>query len=111
MQGKRIIIIKINSFEFQLILFRRYVAAGVFSRCILGSKDCCLDPVVYTRVATMIDWIKQIALGSRSSLGCRKKPVKGRILTTQPKKTKKEGAQKRYFINGLEIIIYDISRI
>ena len=59
----------------------------------------------------MIDWIKQIALGSRSSLGCRKKPVKGRILTTQPKKTKKEGAQKHYFINGLEIIIYDISRI
>ena len=64
----------------------RYVAAGVFSKCILGSKQCCLDPAVYTRVATVIDWIKKIAQGARSSLGCPKKPVKSKISTSLPNK-------------------------
>ena len=34
---------------------------------------------MYTRVATVIDWIKTIAQGARSSLGCPKKPVKSKI--------------------------------
>ena len=54
-----------------------YVAAGVFSKCILDSADCCLDPVVYTRVATLAHWIRENAPGVRSSEGCPMKPVRG----------------------------------
>ena len=62
----------------------RYVAAGVFSKCIMDSSDCCLDPVVYTRVATLAHWIREKAPGVRSSEGCPMKPVRGKICKFKP---------------------------
>ena len=62
----------------------RYVAAGVFSKCVMGSSDCCLDPVVYTRVATLAHWIREKAPGVRSSEGCPMKPVRGKICKFKP---------------------------
>ena len=52
--------------------FYRYIAAGVFSKCILNKQDCCMDPVVYTRVATLQAWIREKASGVRDSKGCPK---------------------------------------
>ena len=52
--------------------FYRYIAAGVFSKCILNKQDCCMDPVVYTRVATLQAWIREKAPGVRDSKGCPK---------------------------------------
>ena len=51
----------------------RYIAAGVFSKCVPNSKGCCLDPVVYTRVASLHHWIRGKAPGVRDSAGCPKK--------------------------------------
>ena len=53
--------------------YYRYIAAGVFSKCVLDSKGCCLDPVVYTRVANLQHWIRGKAQGVRDSAGCPKK--------------------------------------
>ena len=52
--------------------YYRYIAAGVFSKCVPNSKGCCLDPVVYTRVATLQAWIREKAPGVRGSKGCPK---------------------------------------
>ena len=53
--------------------YYRYIAAGVFSKCVPNSKGCCLDPVVYTRVASLHHWIRGKAPGVRDSAGCPKK--------------------------------------
>ena len=50
----------------------RYIAAGVLSKCVLKKMDCCIDPVVYTRVAALQDWIRLKAPGVRDSKGCPK---------------------------------------
>ena len=54
----------------------RFTAAGVFSKCLLSGTDCCIDPVVYTRTATLADWIWEKAPGVSSSAGCPRKPVR-----------------------------------
>ena len=56
-----------------LILHYRYIATGVFSRCMRNATiKCCNDPVVYTRVATLQEWIRKHAPGVRDSAGCPK---------------------------------------
>ena len=50
----------------------RYIAAGVLSKCVLKKMDCCIDPVVYTRVAALQDWVRLKAPGVRDSKGCPK---------------------------------------
>ena len=54
------------------VLYFRYIAAGVFSRCLQDDFKCCKDPLVYTRVATLQDWIRKHAPGVRDSAGCPK---------------------------------------
>ena len=59
---------------------KRYMIAGVLSRCVpateVGSKDCCLDPVVYEGINEEIkSWIWQKAPGVRESMGCPKKKI------------------------------------
>ena len=62
-------------------LCSRYTVAGVFSRCLLDSSDCCIDPVVYTRTtADLKHWIRKHAPGVRDSNGCPKKVVIGLLL-------------------------------
>ena len=42
------------------------------SKCVLKKMDCCIDPVVYTRVAALQDWVRLKAPGVRDSKGCPK---------------------------------------
>ena len=63
---------------------KRYMVAGVLSRCKpateVGSKDCCLDPVVYEGINEEIkSWIWQKAPGVRETIGCPKKKIQSMI--------------------------------
>ena len=62
----------------------RYTTAGVFGKCHMDRADhtaCCRDPVVYTRVANLANWIRDKAPGARSNPGCPKKRVRRKIDT------------------------------
>ena len=65
---------EINTSTSQILV--RFTAAGVFSKCLLSGTDCCIDPVVYTRTATLAAWIWEKAPGVSSSAGCPRKPVR-----------------------------------
>ena len=57
-------------------VFDRYMAAGVFSKCLKNDRSghCCNDPVVYERINGEIKhWIWKIAKGVRETQGCPKK--------------------------------------
>ena len=63
---------------------KRYMVSGVLSRCKpateVGSKDCCLDPVVYEGINEEIkSWIWQKAPGVREAIGCPKKKIQSMI--------------------------------
>ena len=60
-------------YRIDLISIGRYMAAGVFSNCVLAN-GCCVDPVTYERIDDeMKNWIWKKAPGVRESRGCPKK--------------------------------------
>ena len=60
-------------------VYFRFTTAGVFSACVLSSKDCCLDPVVHAKINSKVKkWIWNTADGVRESHGCPKKAVRSK---------------------------------
>ena len=83
-EQQRWVVLKISTFAYKSTTAThstwnfpcRYTTAGVFGKCRMDRADhtaCCRDPVVYTRVANLADWIREKAPGARSNPGCPKK--------------------------------------
>ena len=68
----------ITNLPFLFDLFR-FIAAGVFSACVLNRQKCCVDPIVHAKINSKVkQWIWTIANGTRESNGCPKKKVRSK---------------------------------